>query len=43
MISVLLTNWIWIPVILYYDLAVRRLVRGAATGVAQATPNTRHL
>ena len=25
MLSVLLTNWLWIPVVFYYDRAVRRL------------------
>jgi hypothetical protein len=30
MISVILTNWLWIPVILYYDVAVRRLMRSDA-------------
>jgi hypothetical protein len=29
MASVFLTNWLWIPVIIYYDLAVRRLIRDA--------------
>jgi len=31
MLSVFLTNWLWIPVVFYYDRAVRRLVRGAGT------------
>jgi hypothetical protein len=34
-VSVLLTNWLWIPVILHYDLAVRRLLKGVA--IARAT------
>lgn len=34
MFSVFLTNWLWIPVIIYYDLAVRRLVRSVATNGA---------
>lgn len=41
MISIVLTNWLWIPVILYYDLSVRRLGRGAAaTGTALARATT---
>ena len=27
MLSIFLTNWLWIPVIIHYDVAVRRLVR----------------
>jgi hypothetical protein len=33
-VSVVLTNWLWIPVILYYDLSVRRLVRSVGTTAA---------
>jgi hypothetical protein len=35
MISILLTNWLWIPVVFYYDFAVRRLVHSAATTAPQ--------
>ena len=30
MLSIFLTNWLWIPVIIHYDVAVRRLVRRSA-------------
>jgi len=29
MLLIVLTNWLWIPAILYYDIAVRRLARRA--------------
>jgi hypothetical protein len=38
MLSVFLTNWLWIPVIFYYDRAVRRLGRGAGTGARSLAP-----
>jgi hypothetical protein len=31
MILIMLTNWAWIPFILYFDLAVRRTLQGAKT------------
>jgi hypothetical protein len=30
MFLIVLTNWLWIPAIIFYDLAVRRAVRNAA-------------
>lgn len=33
MLSVLLTNWLWIPVIFYYDFAVRCLLRGSVAAL----------
>jgi hypothetical protein len=32
MVLIVLTNWLWIPVIVYYDLAVRKLVAAGTRG-----------
>lgn len=38
MILIALTNWLWIPFILYYDVAVRRRMAGPAPDVTVRAP-----